>query len=207
MLSMTTTALRLLSIAVALAATQVHARDLGTVGAVYPIAEPDSLAELKARVARVDWKKHLDRDRLAARVRDFRPRGLKRLPPATRDRSFLSDLTYTLERDIPDGRGGILYPRGYRFNPLDYVRLRRTVIVIDGSDRRQVAWFRKSPWKRDINALLLLTGGNYAPLGDSLGRPVFYADQLIVERFGLRAVPSVACQNGRFVEVREYAVR
>lgn len=188
----------------------VHAafgKDLGTAGAVYPIAEPDALQELKSRAARVNWKKVLDRDKLSRKVRNFKPGDLKALPPARRDRSFLADMTYTLDVDIPDGKGGILYPKGYTFNPLDYVRMRRIIVVINGNDRRQVEWFRKSPWSRDINAMLLLTDGGYQALGERLRRPVFYANRLIVERLQLKAVPSVAMQKGRFMEVREYGVR
>lgn len=187
--------------------SQGWAKDLGTFGAVYPIAEPDSLSELKEKAAKVDWKRHLDREKLTRKVRSFMPKDLKRLPAARRDRAFLSDLSYSLDVDIPDGKGGILYPKGYTFNPLDYIRFQRTIVVINGKDRRQVEWFRNSPWFKDVNAMLLLTDGSYFPLGDRLRRPVFYANSLIVGRLGLKAVPSVAQQKGRYLEVREYAVR
>lgn len=173
---------------------------------VYPIAEPDSLAEIREKAAKVEWKKVFDKEKLTRKVRNFRPKELKRLPAARRDRAFLSDLSYTLDVDIPDGKGGILYPKGYTFNPLDYLRFRRTIVVINGEDRRQVEWFRKSPWNRDMNVMLLLTDGGYFELGKRLRRPVFYANTLIAERLGLKAVPSVVRQNGRFMEVREYAV-
>jgi conjugal transfer pilus assembly protein TraW len=183
----------------------VQARDLGRVGAVYPIAEPDSLAEIREKAAKVDWKKVFDKEKLTRKVRNFKPKDLKRLPAARRDRAFLSDLTYTLDVDIPDGKGGILYPKGYTFNPLDYLRFRRTIVVINGNDCRQVEWFRKSPWNKDTNVMLLLTDGGYFELGKRLRRPVFYASALIVDRLGLKAVPSVVRQQGRFMEVREYA--
>jgi conjugal transfer pilus assembly protein TraW len=204
---MTISAIRFLSALLLFLAVPAHARDLGTLGAVYPIAEPDALVELREKAARVDWKIHFDREKLARKVRSFRPSDLKHLPAAVRDRAFLSDLSYTLDVDIPDGKGGILYPKGYTFNPLDYVHLRRTIVVINGRDRRQVEWFRKSPWYRDMNVMLLLTDGNYAVLGEGLGRPVFYANSLIIDRLGLKAVPSVVRQQGRYMEVREYAVR
>jgi len=205
---MTSTTIRFVSAMLLLSATSspVLARDLGRVGAVYPIAEPDSFAEIRERAARVDWKKVFDREKLSRKVRNFRPKDLKRLPAARRDRTFLSDLSYTLDVDIPDGKGGILYPKGYTFNPLDYLSFRRTIVVINGKDRRQVEWFRKSPWNKDINVMLLLTDGGYFELGKRLRRPVFYASALIADRLGLKAVPSVVRQNGRFMEVREYAV-
>jgi len=205
---MTSTTTLLISILVLSLVPSSHAqaKDLGTYGATYPIAEPDSLTELNEKAAKVDWKRHLNPEKLTRKVRNFRPKDLKRLPAARRDRAFLSDLSYTLDVDIPDGKGGILYPKGYTFNPLDYLRFRRTIVVINGTDRRQVEWFRKSPWNKDLNVTLLLTDGGYFELGKRLRRPVFYASALIADRLGLKAVPSVVRQNGRFMEVREYAV-
>ncbi len=176
-------------------------------GAVYPIAEPDAVKELKHRASWVDWGKVLNREKLSRRIASYKPKDLKALPTARRDRTFLADLSYTLDVDIPDGKGGILYPKGYTFNPLDYVQMRRTIVVINGNDRRQVEWFRKSPWSGDINTMLLLTDGGYQALGEKLRRPVFYANKLIVDRLQLKAVPSVAVQKGRLMEVREYGVR
>ena len=205
---MTSTTSLLISVLIILltSVTDSRAKDLGTFGATYMISEPDSLAELREKAAKVDWKKVFDREKLTRKVRNFRPKELKRLPAARRDRAFLSDLSYTLDVDIPDGKGGVLYPKGYTFNPLDYLRFRRTIVVIDGNNRRQVEWFRKSNWFKDVNAMLLLTDGGYFELGKRLRRPVFYANSLIVDRLGLKAVPSVVRQNGRFMEVREYAV-
>ncbi len=205
---MTSTTSLLISVLIILltSVTDSRAKDLGTFGATYMISEPDSLAELREKAAKVDWKKVFDREKLTRKVRNFRPKELKRLPAARRDRAFLSDLSYTLDVDIPDGKGGVLYPKGYTFNPLDYLRFRRTIVVIDGNNRRQVEWFRKSNWFKDVNAMLLLTDGGYFELGKRLRRPVFYANSLIVDRLGLKAVPSVVRQNGRFMEVREYVV-
>ncbi len=182
-------------------------KDLGTYGAVYPITESDALYELKAKAARVDWSKMFSRDRVAGKIRGYRPKDLRKLPAALHDRAFLVDMTYTLDRDIPDGKGGILYQKGYTFNPLDYISFNRTLVIIDGSDRRQVEWFQRSPWRKDMNAMLLLSGGSWSKIGERLKRPVFYADRLMVTRLKLQAVPSVAVRTGRFMEVREYAVR
>lgn len=176
-------------------------------GAVYPIAEPDALEEIRARAAAVDWKKIFNRERMSRRVREYRPDNLVKLPAAGKQRIFLTDMTHTLDMDITDGKGGILYPKGYRFNPLDYIHLTRTLVIINGNDKRQVEWFRASPWNKDLNAMLLLTEGSYYKLGERLKRPVFYADRLLVTKLGLKAVPSVAVQKGRMMEVREYAVQ
>ena len=193
--------------ALLLVSAPVPAQDLGRYGVVYPIVEPDALAEMKAKAARVNWGKYLNKDKMTRKIRGYKPKDLVKLPAAGHPRTFLTDMTYTLDMDIPDGKGGILYPKGYTFNPLDYVHLERTLVIINGNDKRQVEWFRSSPWNKDMNAMLLLTDGSYYTLGERLKRPVFYADKLLVTRLKLQAVPSVAVQKGRLIEVREYEVQ
>jgi len=203
----TTTTCLSLAVLLLLFSTPVPAKDLGRYGSLYPIAEPDALAEMKAKVARVDWGRYLNKDRMARKIREYKPKVLVKLPAARNGRTFLVDMSHTLAMDIPDGKGGILYQKGYTFNPLDYVKLDRVLVIINGNDRRQVEWFRKSAWSKDINAMLLLTDGSYSSLGERLKRPVFYADRLLISRLKLHAVPSVAVQKGRMIEVTEYEVR
>lgn len=178
------------------------AQVLGTAGATYPIAEQDALEEIEARARTVDWRSVIDREQ----PKDYRPPEPVRLPRTGRDRAFLVDLTWTLSFDIPDGKGGVLYPRGYAFNPLDYVSFEQTLVVLDGGDPAQVDWFRQSDFARAPNVLLLLTEGSFATVSAQLKRHVYYADRRLTERFRLAAVPSVITRQGRLMEVREFAL-
>jgi conjugal transfer pilus assembly protein TraW len=178
------------------------AKVIGTAGRVYAIAEPDALTEIEERARAVDWRSVLSRER----PEDFRPANLIRLPRARHDRSFLVDMTYTLNFDIPDEKGGVLYPRGYRFNPLDYVPFNQTLVVLDGDDPEQVAWLKSSPLIDRPEALILLSGGAFSKVGERLERAVFYADRRIVERFNLAAVPSVIARRGRLMAVKEIEI-
>lgn len=186
-----------------LAAVSALAKDLGSVGTTYAIAEKDALAEIEERAKGVDWGKVLQRKP----IEEYDgPEDRVRLPRSGRDRTFAVDLTYTLQMDIPDGKGGILYPQGYTFNPLDYVAFTKTLIVINGNDPEQVKWFAASEYRSRIDVMLLLTEGNYGRLGKKLNVPLFYADSRIVERLQLSAVPSVVKQEGKEMVVREIAV-
>ncbi|RKY68858.1 MAG: hypothetical protein DRQ02_02980 [Candidatus Latescibacterota bacterium] len=179
--------------------------DLGTLGHTYPVTERDALEELIERVSRVDWQKVFNREKIKDAIRNYRP-DTALLPRAQRERTRLVDMTYTLPFDIPDGKGGILYPRGYTFNPLDYIHFDRTVVVIDGEDPEQVRWFSHSKYAGEIKTMLLLTAGSYFDLAKELNRPVFYATTDIIHRFQLQAVPSVIRQEGRYMEVTEIDV-
>jgi len=180
--------------------------DLDSFGHTYSIAEPDALTQIKEAARKVDWSKVFSRKAQEDRIKHFRPRDLVNLPRAERDRTYLVDLTFVLPFDIPDGKGGVLYPKGYTINPLDYITYPRTLVVIDGSDPKQVRWFTRSEYADSLNTTLLITDGSYYELAERLNRPVFYLMEDLAERLKIEAVPSVIRQKGRYMEVREIAI-
>ncbi|MBP7529743.1 MAG: hypothetical protein KA801_17610 [Syntrophorhabdaceae bacterium] len=185
------------------------ARDLGTFGATYPIVEKDALKEIEQKAGRVDVSKIINKKRLIDRVDNFRPSDmaeLRKIGPARKESAFLVDMTYSLQFDIPDGQGGVLYPRDYVFNPLDYVVYPNTLVFLNGRNPKQVVWFRTSEYARDYRVKLIITDGSYLDLSRALRRPVFYASKALVNIFRIRAVPSVVKQKGNKMEVREIAV-
>ena len=184
-----------------------QARDLGTSGATYSIAERDALEEMEERARQVDWGKLFDREKSEQKIKSYKPKDLALLPRADRDRVRSVDISYSLEFDIPDGQGGILYPKGYSFNPLDYIVYPRTIVIINGTDREQVEWFKGSSYAGKLTTVLWITDGSYFDLAVELGRAVFYANAMIVNRFDLRAVPCVIAQKGNLLEVSEIDVK
>jgi len=181
---------------------KVHAKDLGLIGRVYPIKERDALEELEARAAKVNWKKHLDK----IKPEKYRPGNLVGLPRATKTTRRLVDMTYTLDMDVPDGKGGIIYPKGYSFNPLDYLPFRKVLVIINPDDPDQLLWFKSSEYATRIDVMPLITQGSAVGIGKSISRPVFYADSRIIDKFDVRSVPAVVRQSGRMMEVAEYYV-
>ncbi|MBW1731929.1 MAG: hypothetical protein JRJ75_13745 [Deltaproteobacteria bacterium] len=181
--------------------------NLGSYGHTYAIAEPDALTQIKEAARKVDWSKVFSRKAQEDRIKHFRPRDLVNLPRAERDRTYLVDLTFVLPFDIPDGKGGVLYPKGYTINPLDYITYPRTLVVIDGSDPKQVRWFTHSEYANSLNTTLLITNGSYYDLAKRLNRPVFYLMEDLAERLKIETVPSVISQKGRYMEVREIAIQ
>jgi len=190
-------------IAMVIGATSVQAKVLGSFGMTYRISERDALTEIEERSRQVDWSKVLDK----RKVENYQgPPDRMNLPRAKRSRIFPADMTYTTEIDVPDGKGGILYPKGYTFNPLDYVTYPKTLVVINGNDPEQVKWLAASEYDKRLDVTLLLTEGNFGTVAKRVSRPVFYADRKLIERLKLKAVPSVIKQNGRLMEVTEVAL-
>jgi len=179
-------------------------KDLGTIGSVYAIAEKDCLNEIREKAKKLDWEKI--REESIEKAKNYKPENLVKLPNATQDRTFLVDMSYTLENDIPDRDGKIIYPKGYRFNPLEYIDYPIQLVVIDGSDSDQVAWFQNSPYAKDYRVRLLITDGYHFELRNKLKRPVYYAHRLIVERLQLDKLPCIVIQKGVHMEVKEIAI-
>ena len=192
-----------------LVASTAVARDLGTFGTVYDIAEKDALKELEEKAKSVDFSKAVDRNALARRARNFTPEDVKEMKmigPARKDRTFLVDMTYTVERDIKDDKGNIVYPAGYTYNPLSYLAYPRTVVILNGKRPEHIRWFKESSYAKDAQVTLLLTDGSYSELSRSLKRPVFYASTKLIEVFKIQAVPSVVRQSGAYMEVTEVRI-
>lgn len=171
-------------------------KDLGTAGKTYEIAEPDLLAAIQERVAAVDWGKYLTMAAFEKKFREYRPQNAAPfLPAAEKDAEYPIDMTYVTEFAVPDGNGGILYPKGYAFDPNDYLAYSYTLVIIDAGDKRQVEWFKASPYVKDIKTKLLITGGSWWDISEAFKRQVFLADSRLVERFRLKALPSIVRQD------------
>ena len=173
---------------------------LEPVGPTSAVVETDLGEELRQRAVRVDV------ERLRSAQAHYQPANLQALPRATKDATTMVDLTHTLEEDVQDANGQVLYPAGFTFNPLRYVSLSGALVVIDGSDPEQVAWFKGSPSGSNRGALLLVGGGRAAPLRDGLRRPVAYLTEDIAQRLQLRAVPSVVMEQDQHLTVREVRI-
>jgi conjugal transfer pilus assembly protein TraW len=178
---------------------------LGTLGQTYPIAEKDAVQELKDKASAVDWKKVFNLETTRNIIKNYKPETLD-LPLAVENKTRIVDLSYSLDFDIPDGKGGILYPRGYKFNPLEYLHYPKTLVVINADDPKQVAWFLTSAYASAHDTIILITNGSYYELCQKLNRPVYYATPNIIQRLQLRAVPCVARQSGKYMEIHEIAL-
>ena len=173
---------------------------LEPVGPTSAVVETDLGEELRQRAVSVDV------EQLRNAQARYQPANLQALPRATKDATTMVDLTHTLEQDVQDANGQVLYPAGFTFNPLRYVSLSGALVVIDGSDPEQVAWFKDSPYGANRRALLLLSGGLAAPLRDELRRPVAYLTEDVASRLQLRAVPSVVVEQDNQLVIREVSL-
>ena len=198
----------LLAAAIALPVPAV-ARDYGQQGAVWPIAEPDLLTQIHARLTRLEQTGETARlneelkRRTIARVN--RPEPVAGVGPASATRSWRFDPTITVERNIADDKGRVIIAAGTRVNPLDTVPLRSTLVFLDGDDPAQLAWAARRFGA--TRAKLILVRGAPLELMKARQRRFFF-DQggVLVKHFGIRAVPATVEQQGRVLLVTEQPI-
>lgn len=184
------------------ASAQALFNSRSTIGRTWPIAEPDALSEIEAKAAT------LPRDMSKA----FGPRknwsALKAagLAVAASDRVRSVVPFYTLDFDIRLPEGKTLYPKGYTFNPLTYVRLPQRLVVVHPRD---LGWAIRVARPSDFILLAALDGENGDPiaLGEKMGRSVYILEERVKERLGLQAAPVIVAQAGQKLVLTEYGPR
>ncbi|WP_454884366.1 conjugal transfer protein TraW [Sphingomonas oryzagri] len=172
-----------------------------TIGRTGPITEPDALTEIEGKVAsqppmaskfgaRADWTA-MHSAALGATRRD----AVRNVVPF-----------YTLPDDIrlPDGR--VLYPKGFTFNPLTYVRLPQRLIVVHAGE---IGWALGQA--RPTDWILLASGSAPSPdpiaLSQKVGRPIFILEEAVRQRLGLTVAPVIVSQAGTKLLIDERVVQ
>ncbi|WP_030539359.1 conjugal transfer protein TraW [Sphingobium sp. DC-2] len=191
-----------LAVAAAFAATPPFgggAQSRSTIGRTWPIAEPDALAEIEAKVVALpsDMSKAFGpRDKWSA---------LKAAPlgvaGADRVRSVVP--FYTLDFDITLPGGKTLYPKGFTFNPLTYVRLPQRLVVVHPRD---LAWALRNARASDFILLSALgaQNGDAIDLREKTGRAIYILEERVKQRLGLTVAPVIVEQSGTRLVLTEF---
>lgn len=176
-------------------------------GGTYQFAEKDMLDEIKEQIinnkTQIENKLEEYKKTTKEKANNYKPTDLKKLSPAVKSNTFYPDMTYTNPNDIYDNKGNIIYPKGFKFNPLDYQTIHYQIIVINGNSKEELDWLIKNNYTDNIKYMILLSDGNYKEVGEKIKQPVFYAMPKITEKFDLEHTPSIITQIGNKMEVKE----
>jgi len=182
------------------------------IGKTYPFAEEDFLVLLHKYMQ--THKKEIEKravelsKRAKKEIIDFIPKGINPLTPADKNSTRIITLKYTLPFDIRDASGRIIYPKGFTFNPADYVRLSYQIVVLNAANKKEVEWFFKSKYsKNPIMYRVFLTGGNWYYFQKKYHHQVYYCLPQIEKRFKLRHTISIIKQIGDKFQIKEIAVK
>lgn len=185
-----------------------HADDLGVIGQVYPISEPHLLDFIRQRLRDKERSGELQKLEAQARTRGtdavLHPKPVADITPAKTARTFYFDPTFTLDHNVFDGTGRLLFAAGTRKNPLEVVSLSKRLLFFDARDRRQVARVRALMTSYQGRAKPILVGGSYLDLMRSWQMRVYYdQDGILTRRFGITHVPAVVSQEGLRLRIDE----
>ncbi|WP_140846654.1 hypothetical protein [Paracoccus sp. FO-3] len=185
------------------------AKNFGTYGTVFPIAEPDFLEEIMARLRAMEDDGELARmeREMQARTRDYleRPAAAHDLPPAAEYRAWHFDPSITLDRDLADHNGQIFAAAGTTVNPLAWSGFSKRIVVIDGDAPDQVELALEDG--NELDTLIVIARGAPLDLMRAHGRRFWFdQDGVIVDRFGLERLPSIITRADPLLMVEEIPV-
>ncbi len=169
--------------------------EVSTIGKVYPIQEPDALEEIEQRAKNVDWAEVSKKKKNGWEAE----RSLK-LPPAQENISRQHFPYYQVEFDVTDAKGNVIYPKGFKYNPLDHVTLPSRIIVINEG---HTTWIKD---RLKFNDMVIISSGNREKTSKILGVPVFILDKKLKERLSIKYVPTIIEQKVNYLIVSEYKV-
>ena len=197
-----------LAIAAALLSVTTHAQDLGVVGPVYPIAEPNLLEVIVAKLREADTTGRLAMLQQNARAKVTRaieqPAPIANVTKTAKPRSFYYDPSIVVPYAITDADGKVIVAPGTKVNPLDTVSLSKQLLFIDARDAWQVGRAKAILDQRQGKVKLILTGGSYLDLMRRWKRPVFYDQQgQLTDKLGIRHVPALVSQEGKRLRIDE----
>ena len=188
------------------------AKDLGVRGATWPVAEPDLLAQIEARLLEMERSGELARLETQARANARRkleePDPVPDIAPAREERSRLFDPAITVARDIRTADGTLIAAAGTRVNPLERVTLARDLLFVDGRREAEIAWALAREEESGRPSKIVLLAGRPLELMRQYRRPFFFdQDGRLAARFGLSLTPVLVAQDGAQLRITEIPVK
>jgi conjugal transfer pilus assembly protein TraW len=189
------------------AASEAAARP-EVLGPLYPIAEPDMLEQIEARLRAMERSGELQRLMREGQERGVRsaqyPKPVDGVGRAMANRSYTFDPSVRVPRDVTDDNGRVLVKAGTVVNPLDYVAMAKWLVFFDGRDAGQVALAHRLGEQYGWAIKPILVAGGPLDVSRRWKRQVYF-DQggFLVQRLGIRNVPALVTQQGKVLRIDE----
>ena len=171
-----------------------QAENLGRIGPTYPIAEQNLLDHIMVRLRDKERSGELAKFEQLARARAsesvLNPKPVPGLRLSEVPRTYYFDPSFTLDRNVVDDTGAVLFPAGLRKNPLDVISLSKHLLFFDARDVRQVAKARELIARYQGRVKPILVGGSYIDLMKAWNTPVYYDQEgTLVRKLGITGAP------------------
>lgn len=197
------------SLACCLLAGAASATDLGALGQTYPIREQSFLEQIQSRLRALEASGQMERMKREAITRNAErvnnPAPVAGLSTGTRKRTKYFDPTFTLDRNVFDHEGRLLFAAGTKKNPLEVVAWTQRLLFFDARDPRQVASARALIARYGEGTVKpVLVGGSYLEFARQWKLRTYY-DQggILVRKFNITQVPALVYQEGMQLRIDE----
>lgn len=185
------------------------ADDLGVVGKVYPISEPDMIEFIKSKAkALVDsgqWEQIRQQGIANAKDHINNPKPVTGITDATITKTWYYTPMVQLKEPLTDGRGRVIAKAG-NYNALKYKPFDVQLLFINGNNQKQVEWALAKNSESDIRTKIVLTSGSFMDL-DKKFKVWFYYDQSgkYTQKLNIQHVPAIVRQSGTQLQITEIA--
>ena len=184
------------------------ASDLGVVGPTYEIAERDLIEVMKDKFRRMERTGELAKvqEDYKKQVLDAveKPKPVQGISNTETTRTYYVDPIWTLDRNVVDEKGSLLFPSGTKVNPLDYAPLTQMLLFFDQRERSQVAFAKRLIEQSSTRVKPILVGGEPLKLMRQWKREVFYDQGGVLSRkFLLKQSPAIVSQDGKRLRIDE----
>jgi conjugal transfer pilus assembly protein TraW len=203
---------RVLALVTCLVAPMVAgAMQLGKVGPTYSVGEPSFLDFIQQRLREKEQSGELRKLQEEAERRAIQtvnnPPPVAGIATAAVAKTFYFDPTFTLDRNVFDAKGRLLFPVGTKANPLNVVALPVVLLFFDARDGRQVEQAKALIDQYQGKVKPILVGGSYMDLMKRWRRQVYY-DQggVLTRKLGIQRVPALVSQEGLRLRIDELVV-
>jgi hypothetical protein len=172
-------------------------------GRTYDIVEPDAYEEVLEAAKNANVKFERYKKALQEKIKKFFVVEEFNIPYARETMTRYYEPRYELPFDIRDERGRIIYPKGFTFNPLEYMNLYGEFIFFDARNASHLHWLKKGGYAGRIDVMLIATAGNIRDAEKFLKARVYRATKSMIERFDVKRIPCIIRQNGKYLEITE----
>ncbi len=200
--------LRILLLFLFLPVSMALAEDLGVIGPLHEIAERDLIEVIQGKLRAMQESGELAkmendyRDQVISGIE--RPRPVSGIIHSDTTKTHFVDPTFTLDRDVVDEQGRVMYSRGMKINPLDFAGLNQVLVFFDGDDEKQREFTLRSIAEEKLPVKPVLVSGAPLELMREWKREVFFDQGGILSRhFGITESPAVVRQDGKRLRVDE----
>ena len=185
-------------------------RDLGVIGATFPVAEMSMLEWIGQRLSAMQDNGETEAlekrwiERVEAHSNRPQPVGL----PRTLQHSHHIYLpAVELNQDILDAEGHVLFPRGSRVNALDQLpSYKPHWLFFDGEDTAQLT-FARMAMKRWPDLKVILTGGAIGPIAQALNCTVYFDQEgRLSRKLQITHVPAWVSRKDSALIIHEVAI-